>query len=278
MIPGKDGKSALSPYVISLCQQKGGVGKTTTAVCLGTGLAQSGQEVLIIDLAASGNLTSAFGINLSRVKRSTADLFHGTYPPTSLIRPTSIKQVNIIPSHPSLFPLPRELYQEEDYEFILRKILVNGDFPDYDIVILDCPPGMDVLSINAIACADLAILPVVCEYFPLQTLDNMFRLINLSRQRMNPDLDYRLLINKVDRRASLHGRIHAQIEEHYRADLLKTAIGVDIKLPESQLAGIPIQVYDPKSRATEQYRVLTEEILGIIKQSSAVELKSKETK
>ncbi len=278
MVPGKDGKSALSPYVIALCQQKGGVGKTTTAVCLGTGLAQTGQRVLMLDLAPSGNLTSAFGVNLSRVKRSITDLFHGTYPPTSLIRPTSIRQVNIIPSHASLFPIQRELYQKKDYEFILRKILVNGDFPDYDIVILDCPPGMDVLSINAIACADLAILPVVCEYFPLQSLENMFRLINLSRQRVNPHLAYRLLINKVDRRASLHGRIHAQIEEHYRTDLLKTAIGVDIKLPESQLAGIPIQVYDPKSRATEQYRVLTQEILGLIQQSTAVGLQSKETK
>lgn len=278
MVPGKDGKSALSPYVIALCQQKGGVGKTTTAVCLGTGLAQTGQRVLMLDLAPSGNLTSAFGVNLGRVKRSTTDLFHGTYPPTSLIRPTSIRQVNIIPSHASLFPIQRELYQKKDYEFILRKILVNGDFPDYDIVILDCPPGMDVLSINAIACADLAILPVVCEYFPLQTLENMFRLINLSRQRVNPHLAHRLLINKVDRRANLHGRIHAQIEEHYRADLLKTAIGVDIKLPESQLAGIPIQVYDPKSRATEQYRALTQEILGLIQQSTAVGLQSKETK
>jgi chromosome partitioning protein len=278
MVPGNNGKSGLSPYVIALCQQKGGVGKTTTAVCLGTGLAQAGQKVLMIDLSPSGNLTSAFGINLSRVKRSTTDLFHGTYPPTSLIRPTSIRQVNIIPSHSSLFPLPRELYKKKDYEFVLRKILVNGDFPDYDSVILDCPPGMDVLSINAIACADLAILPVVCEYFPLQTLENMFRLINLSRQKMNPDLAYQLLINKVDRRASLHGRIHAQIEEHYRADLLKTAIGVDIKLPESQLAGIPIQVYDPKSRATEQYQALTQEVLGIIQQSTAADLKQKEMK
>lgn len=278
MVPGKDGKSALPPFVIALCQQKGGVGKTTTAVCLGTGLAQAGKRVLMIDLAPSGNLTSAFGVNLSRVKRSTTDLFHGTYPPTSLIRPTSIQKVNIIPAHPSLFPIQRELYQKKNYEFVLRKILVNGDFPDYDIVILDCPPGMDVLSINAIACADLAILPVVCEYFPLQTLETMFRLINLSRQQMNPDLAYRLLINKVDRRASLHSRIHAQIEEHYRADLLKTVIGVDIKLPESQLAGIPIQIYDPKSRATEQYRVLTDEILGIIQQSTAVESKQKEEK
>jgi chromosome partitioning protein len=267
MVQEQTDQNIPSPYVITLCQQKGGVGKTTTAVCLGTGLAQTGKQVLLLDLAPSGNLTSAFGINLSRVKRSTTDLFHNTYPPKSLIKPTSVRGLNIIPANASLFPIPRELYQEPDYEFVLKKILVNGDFPDYDIIILDCPPGMDSLIINAIACSDLAILPLVCEYFALQTLENMFQLIKLSHKRANPEMTYRLLITKMDRRATLHKRVYAQIEEHYKAALLNTIIGVDIKLPESQLAGIPILVYDPKSRATKQYRALTNEILGIINNS-----------
>jgi chromosome partitioning protein len=278
MVPESDKQAVLSPFVIALCQQKGGVGKTTTAACLGAGLAQIGKKVLMLDLAPSGNLTSAFGINLNRVKRSTTDLFHGTYPPTSLIKPTSIKGLNLIPAHPSLFPVPQELYRKKDYELILRKILVNGNFPDYDIIILDCPPGMDSLSINAIACAHLAILPVICEYFSLPTLENMFRLIKLSRQRANPDLAYRLLINKLDKRASLHERIYAQIEEHYKAALLETVIGIDIKLPESQLAGIPVLVYEPKTRATKQFRALTKEIIGIINQLIDSEPEKKDEK
>lgn len=278
MAPDSDAKTGQAPFVIAFCQQKGGVGKTTAACCLGAGLAQSGKRVLMLDLAPSGNLTSAFGINLNRVKRSTTDLFHATYPPTSLIKPTSIKGLNLIPAHPSLFPVPQELYRKKDYELILRKILVNGDFPDYDIIILDCPPGMDSLSINAIACAHLAILPIVCEYFSLQTLEHMLRLIKLSRQRANPDLVYRLLINKLDKRASLHERIYAQIEEHNKAALLETVIGIDIKLPESQLAGIPVLVYDPKSRATKQFQALAKEITSLIDQLIDSEPKQKDEK
>lgn len=278
MVPESDIQAVLAPFVIALCQQKGGVGKTTTAACLGAGLAQSGKRVLMMDLAPSGNLTSAFGINLNRVKRSTTDLFHNTYPPTSLIKPTSIKRLNLIPAHPSLFPVPQELYRKKDYELTLRKILINGDFPDYDVIILDCPPGMDSLSINAIACAHLAILPVVCEYFSLQTLENMFRLIKLSRQRANPDMAFRLLINKLDKRASLHERIYAQIEEHNKSALLETVIGIDIKLPESQLAGIPVMTYAPKSRATKQFKKLTKEINGIINQLIDSEPKQKDEK
>lgn len=259
---------AIAPYVIALCQEKGGVGKTTTAVCLGTGLAQKGKKVLMLDLAPTGNLTAAFGINLSRVQRSTADLFHETYPPRSLIRPTLVRDLNLIPANADLRPLPRELYPQKEYELALRKILVNGDFPDYDILILDCPPGADPLVMNAIACANLAIAPLVCEYFALQTLENMFQLFQHTRSRTNPDLVHRLLITKLDQRATLHERISAQIEEHYKNALLETVIGVDVKLPESQLAGMPILIYDPKSRATEQYRALTHEILAIIENSN----------
>jgi chromosome partitioning protein len=124
----------------------------------------------------------------------------------------------------------------------------------------------------------MAILPVICEYFSLQTLENMFRLIKLSRQRANRDMTYRLLINKLDKRASLHERIYAQIEEHNKSALLKTVIGIDIKLPESQLAGIPVLTYAPKSRATKQFRALTKEISAIIGQSIDSEPEQKDEK
>ena len=252
------------PFVIALCQEKGGVGKTTTAVCLGTGLAQKGKKVLMLDLAPNGNLTAAFGINLSRVQRSTADLFHGTFSPESLIKPTLIRNLNLIPSNASVLSLAKELYQIKDYELLLKNILLNSNFPEYDIILLDCSPGMTPLTLNAIACANLAIVPLVCEYFALQTLDDMIRLFQLARSRINPALVYRLLVTKLDQRATLHERIYAQVEEHYRQALLETIIGVDVKLPESQLAGMPILTYDPKSRASQQYLSLTNEILALI--------------
>ena len=252
------------PFAIALCQEKGGVGKTTTAVCLGAGLAQKGKKVLMLDLAPNGNLTASFGINLSRVQRSTADLFHGTFPPKSLIKPTLVRNLHLIPSNASILSLAKDLYKKKDYELLLRNILSDGDFPAYDFIILDCSPGMTPLTLNAIACANLVIVPLVCEYFALQTLDDMTRLFRLAQDHINPDLIYRLLITKLDHRATLHERILAQVEEHYRQALLETIIGVDVKLPESQLAGMPILTYDPKSRASQQYRALTNEILALI--------------
>lgn len=263
MTPGKDGRPAKTPYIIALCQQKGGVGKTTTAACLGAELAQSGQNVLLLDLSPSGNLTASFGINLKRVQRSTADLLEGTYPPTSLIRPTMIRGLNLIPAHPALSAVLEKLLQQKD-RLILRRTLANDGLPDYDIILLDCPPGLLGLSVNALACADLAILPVVCEYFSLQTLESMYQLIQDIRETDNPSLSYRLLISKLDQRATLHKRVYAQIDDHYKSLLLKTVIGSDIKLAESQLAGIPITTYAPKSRASKQFKELTQEILGII--------------
>ena len=264
MVPGMDGKPTQAPYIIALCQQKGGVGKTTAAACLGVGLAQSGKNVLLLDLAPSGNLTASFGINLNRVKRSTTDLFEGTYPATSLIKPTMVKGLNLIPAQTSLTTLTRDLQQKQNNERYLQNILAGDGIPDYDIIILDCPPGLTLLSVNALACADLAILPVICEYFSLQALESMHRMIKHSQDHFNPKLIYRLLISRLDHRAQLHKRVYAQIEEHNRSLLLKTTIGSDIKLPESQLAGIPISIYAPSSRAAKQFQSLTQEVLEII--------------
>jgi chromosome partitioning protein len=264
MVQRQDLPKVNPPFVIALCQEKGGVGKTTTAVCLGTGLAQKGKRVLMLDLAANGNLTSAFGIHLSRVQRSTADLFRGTFHPESIIQPTSIRNLDLIPSNASIRSLTKELYQKKNYERFLGKRLSTGDFPAYDIILLDCSSGMTPLTLNAITAANLVIFPLVCEYFALQTLDNMIRLFRLAQSRNKPTLAYRLLVTKLDHRAALHKRVLAQIEEHYRQVLLETVIGVDIKLPESQLAGLPILTYDPKSRASQQYQSLTSEILALI--------------
>jgi chromosome partitioning protein len=114
MTSGTDAQASKTPTIIALCQLKGGVGKTTTAACLGAGLAQAGQSVLLLDLSPSGNLTASFGINLKRVQRSTADLLEGTYPPTSLIRPTMIRGLNLIPAHPSLNNTLQELLHQDD--------------------------------------------------------------------------------------------------------------------------------------------------------------------
>ena len=256
---------ASTPFVIALCQEKGGVGKTTTAVCLAAGLALKGFSVLMLDLAANGNLSASFGINPNRVQRSISDLFHGTFPPVNLIKPTSITKLDLIPSDASVMTLAKELCKKKDYERLLQKILSSDDFPIYDLIVLDCSPGVTALTLNAISCANLILVPVICEYFALQSLDEMIRLFQIAQTRINHNLTYRLLVTKLDHRITLHKRVYDQIKEHYQPVVLETVIGVDVKLPESQLAGIPLLIYDPKSRASQQYKSLTDEVLPLIR-------------
>lgn len=258
------GENNHARFIVTLSGQKGGIGKTTTVACIGAELAKLGKKCLLLDLAPSGNLTSAFGFNIDDVNGSTADLFRGTAPLPGLVQETMIKGLDLLPANASLAPIPRELYQKAGYETILRDILNQDGFFDYDLLILDCPPGLDSITVNAIASADLALLPLTCEMFSLATLDSLFRLIRLSRERVNPHLSYRLLITKMDHQVALHESIYKQVREHYQNALLKTIIERDMVIPESQLAGIPLLKFSPNSLATKQYSALTKEILGLI--------------
>jgi len=251
------------PTVITLAQQKGGVGKTTTAAYLGVGLAERGKNCLMLDLASSGNLTSALGFIPESIKLTTSDLFQGIKSPGELVKSTAIAGLKLIPANASLSATHRSLYQQPDYELVLRSILSQPFFSEFDFLILDCPPGLDSININAIASADLAILPVVCDFFSLQTLSNMFRLINVARQRANPDLTYRILINKLNTKRPLQERIFAQIKSHYKTAILKTFINEDGSIPESQIKGSPLLNDKPESQLARQFRTLTNEILSL---------------
>ena len=251
------------PIVITLAQQKGGVGKTTAAAYLGIGLAEEGKKCLMLDLASSGNLTSALGFIPETIKLTTSDLFQGVESPGELVQSTAINNLKLIPANASLSATHRSLYQQPDYELVLRSILSQPFFSEFDFLILDCPPGLDSININAIASADLAILPVVCDFFSVQTLNNMFRLINVARERANPNLAYRILINKLNTREPLQERIFAQIKSYYKTAILKTFIHDDGSIPESQIKGLPLLTDETESQAARQFRALSNEILSL---------------
>lgn len=251
------------PYVITLAQQKGGVGKTTTAAGLGAGLAEMGVKCLMLDLASSGNLTSALGFTPNSIKLTASDLFQGTESPSELVQSTSITGLSLIPANASLSEVHRSLYNKPDYELVLRKILSHKFFSEFDFLILDCPPALDSININAIASADLAILPVVCDVFSLQTLSNMFQLIKLARDRANPDLSYRLLINKMNPEVPLQERMYKEIKSHYKTAILSTVINDDASIPESQIDGSPLPAEKPESQSARQFRALSDEILSL---------------
>ena len=251
------------PTVISISQQKGGVGKTTTAAYLGAGLAERGENCLMLDLASSGNLTSALGFNPESIKLTTSNLFQGAESPADLVQTTSIVGLALIPANASISAVHRALYQKPDYELVLRKIVSHKFFSEFDFLIMDCPPGLDSININAIASADLAILPVVCDIFSLQTLSNMFRLIKLARDRANPNLSYRLLINRMNPEAPLQHRVYSQIKSHYKTAVLNTVISEDNSIPESQIEGSPLLTDKPETQAARQFQALSDEILSL---------------
>lgn len=253
-----------SPIVIAISQQKGGTGKTTTALCIGAELAQQGCHCLLVDLSPSGNLTSALGFSLNQLTHTTSDLFQNGVPTEKLIKTTSITGLNIVPANRTLSAVPQKLYQQQGYDRVLYEVFSRTDFLNYDFIILDCPPGSNPLTENAMTAADLMIIPLDCEFFTLQSLENMFQLIEHAREHDNPQLSYRLLLTKIDYQDSHHKQTCEQIKRHYKAALLETTITLDHTIPQSQLAGIPLSIYCPESKSSQQYRTLTKEILLLL--------------
>ena len=268
-----------SPYVISLCQQKGGVGKTTTAACLAAELASQGIKCLLIDLAPSANLTTAFGFIDKEFIKTSADLFKTSATYKNLVQPTVISNLSLIPASQKLAPIPRELYNKPHYEQILKDILFHGDFAEFEILIVDCPPGLDSLTFNAIACANLVIIPLSCEVFSLHTLGSMFDLIDFCRGKINPNLAYRMLINKAVPGSQLHKQLYKQIQMHYQEALFETCIEFDNQIPESQLFRIPLTIYHSQAKARKQFQELANELLEILERNDKYNIqKEKEVK
>jgi len=259
-MPSQDAIPSM-PYRIALCHQKGGVGKSTTAAALGACLAsEHRQPVLLLDLDPSANLTAGFGLRPEAINGSLADLVTGRQELPPSILHTTIPELDILPSNPNMLSLSRSLFGQQRYEYLLRDLLQQPCIQGYKFVFIDCPPMLDSLTISALTAADLVLIPTQCEYYSLQSLDNVFRLIKLVRAKTNPKLRYRLLITMFDQRGRLHARVLSMVRQHYDNALLNTIIGFDNKIRESQLAGVPITLYAPKTRAAMQYQALAQEI------------------
>jgi chromosome partitioning protein len=252
------------PYVIAIWHQKGGVAKTTTALSLGACLVERGRRTLLIDLDPQGNLTSGLGFDPAQLRGSAADVLLGNDTLASVSRETSLPGLDLVPSNPDMVTLPRWLHLREHYEPILRDGLARPEVAHYALAVMDCPPLVGPLTIAALTAADLVVIPTQCEYFSVQVLRDSLELVNLVRARTNPRLAYRLLVTMFDGRGHLHGRVLAQLQQHFSPALLQTVIGVDSKLRESQLVGRPITLHAGSSRGAQQYRGLAEELLTYV--------------
>lgn len=250
----------MMPYVIAICNQKGGVAKTTTTLGLGASLVERGNETLIIDLDPQANLTSGIGLDADKVQFSLAEELLGKADLDCIRQKTSLLGLDIVPSGAGMITIGRELYRMEGYEFCLRRLLAGPAVSDYGFILLDCPPSLGPLTFIALTAADLLIIPTQCEYFSIQALMDMFEAVNLVRERTNPHLKYRLLVTMFDGRGNFHSQMLEQMREFFKGGLLQTIIGFDTKLREAQLFGRPVTVHAPQSRGAQQYRQLAEEL------------------
>jgi chromosome partitioning protein len=252
--------------IVAIANEKGGVAKTTSTLSIGAALVESGQEVLLVDLDPQANLTLALGIQPAQTRRSVADLLLGNASPMSVSRETSVPGLDIIPASGEMLLVERFLYVRQHYEFLLRKALAKAEM--YSLVLLDCPPSLGALTINALTAADLLVIPTQPEFFSAHSLREMLDLIRNIRQRSNPTLRYRVLITMLGR-TRVHQTLQEQIRGAFGSAVFPTAIENDTKLRECPVVGKPITQYAPESRAAMQYRALAQELDEYVHQAIA---------
>jgi len=253
-----------TPYVIALCHQKGGVAKTTTALSLGACFAERELDTLLIDLDPQGNSTGAMGLNPTAMLHSAADVLLGNGSLVGISRETATARLDIIPANADMLVVDRCLHLRSNFEYVLRDQLVKPAIAPYAIVLLDCPPALGSLATAAMTASDMVIIPTQCEYFSIQAIKNTLRLVETVRAKTNPNLAHRLLVTMFDARIGLHHSSLEQIRKHFAKAVLKTIIGVDGKLRESQLMQQPITTFATHSRAAQHYRQLTQELLRYV--------------
>ena len=247
---------------IAISNQKGGVAKTTTCLSLGACLTEMQQNVLLIDLDPQAHLTVSVGIKPEKLRRAVDDALLGYTSLVSVSRESSVPGLDIVPANRMLIVLDKILYGRKNYQYHLKNGLeaMGKDF--YDFVLIDCPPSFNTLTLNGLAAADLLIIPVQCDYYAAYSLRHYMKMIQQVREKMNPWLNYRVLVTMYDRRNKICRVILDQMQRGMNSALFNTIIEIDTKLRESPAFEQPITLYAPTTRASEQYRALAKELIN----------------
>ena len=237
--------------IIAIANQKGGVGKTTTAINLSACLAEKGKKVLSIDMDPQGNMTSGLGI----------DMIIGQASIEEVICKDALENLDVIPTGIDLSAAEIELIGVDDKEFIIRNE-VHKVRDNYDFVIIDCPPSLNTLTINAMTTADSVIVPIQCEYYALEGLSQLMHTIELVKERLNPDLEMEgVVFTMYDARTNLSLQVVENVKDNLNQSIYKTIIPRNIRLAEAPSYGMPINMYDTKSTGAESYRMLADEVI-----------------
>jgi len=249
--------------IIGICNQKGGVGKTTTAINLSVYLALSDKNVLLIDIDPQGNATSGLGINKHDIKSSIYDLIIDEIDPRTVIIKTNINNLSLIPSTISLTGAEVELVGIMGREYRLKKAL-SPIFEEYDYIIIDCPPSLGLLTVNALTAAGSVLIPIQCEYYALEGLSQLVNTVNLVKENINASLEIEgVLLTMADFRTNLTNEVIKEVKNFFKGKVYATVIPRNIRLTEAPGFGKPIALYDKNSIGAQKYKEFVDELLGV---------------
>lgn len=246
---------------IVLANQKGGVGKTTSTINLAASLAAMEKRVLVVDCDPQANASSGLGIDVGGVERSIYQAFFAPEEASQIIMDSCMDYLKVLPATPELVGAEIELSSQPDREFILRGIIERVS-SDYEYVLIDCPPSLGLITINALCAARWLLIPLQCEYYALEGLAHLMQTYELIRKRLNPDLDIAgILLTMFDKRNKLSFMVERDVREHFQDLVFQSAIPRNVRLSEAPSHGIPAILYDIRSLGTQAYIALAQEIM-----------------
>ena len=248
--------------IIAIANQKGGVGKTTTAINLSACLAEKGQKVLAIDMDPQGNMSSGLGLDKNSVEKTIYDLIIGESEVEEVLQKNALENLDILPANVDLSAAEIELIGIDEKEYIVKKAIEKIK-DAYDYVIIDCPPSLSMLTINAMTTADSVLVPIQCEYYALEGLSQLIHTVELVKERLNPVLEIEgVVFTMYDGRTNLSLQVVENVKDNLQQNIYKTIIPRNIRLAEAPSYGMPINQYDAKSAGADSYRRLADEVMN----------------
>lgn len=248
--------------IVSISNQKGGVGKTTTAINLSTCLANLGRKVLLVDMDPQGNSGSGLGLNANELERTSYEILLGELSARDAVQRTFIENLFIVPSNINLSGIEVDLLNTDNREFKLREA-IGTIRSEYDFILIDCPPSLGVLTLNALCAADSVMITLQTEYFALEGLSQLMKVISLVQQNLNPSLLLEgVVLTMYDKRTNLANQVSDDVRKYFKEKVFTTIIPRNIKLSEAPSFGKPITIYDPEGVGSVSYKNLAKEIIS----------------